>query len=396
MILAFIFALRIDQCQAPLNTPPPIPGGRLLHAQIIFRHGARTPGKNFSDISQTGPWYCDDSRAISPRYQAAPVIHPRNYHEKFDQKMMPYPPSCREQDLLLLGMQQHLDLGQMYRKYFVDDGTTNSKLLSKNFSPWEVFARSTDVDRAIRSTISFLQGLYPPASPNEIIQIMTDADDAELLDASKVSCAELSNQTEYFVNTPLFKEYFKSFSEKYKSQLEPIIGSWDPSKVKKFTSYVLMVKCTNHTLPSTFSDALIDDCCNFMAFWHFNFHNNDKYRGVASAPIYREIIRMADEFISMKSSKKLIVIGSHDTELSSMLVTLGYIDKESAPAVRSHFLFELWDVDRKIMARISFNGNPIPVSFLRNQTIYPYSQFKSEIFRSGLLNHCFIPEWQKY
>lgn len=396
MLLTFaILFLRIDQCQAPLNTPPPVPNGHLLHAQVIFRHGARTPGDNYSDISLSGPWYCDDERAISPRYQAAPNIHPRIYHEKFDEKLMPYPPSCRKQDLLLLGMQQHFDLGQMYRNYFINS-EADSKLLSNNFSPWEILVRSTDVDRAIRSTISFIQGLYPPASPNEIIQIMTDADDAEFLDAPKESCAELSNLTDYFIDTPLFKDYFQKFTDKYKEKLEPIIGSWSPSKVKKFTSYVLMVKCTNHTLPSLFTDEIVDDCCNFMAFWHYNTHNNDKFRGVASAPIYREIIRMADEFISMKSSKKLVLVGSHDTELAAMLVTLGYIDKDTAPALRCHFLFELWDVDRKIMARISFNGNPVPISFLGNKTIYPYSQFKNEIYRTGLLNHCFVPEWEKY
>lgn len=393
MIFLIALALRIDQCEGPAKTPAPVPNGRLLFAEVIFRHGARTPGANFTNVEETGEWYCDDPRAISPRYWAHPILHPRNYHEKFDPKVMPYPPSCRQQDLILQGMQQHYDLGQMYRKYFIE---SRDSFLSLNYSPYEIFARSTNVDRAIRSLISFIQGLYPPASPNEIVQLMTDSDSAELLDASDGFCSELKTEKKDFEESEIFKTFFTEFSKKYQEKYGSYVDNWTGSKVKKFASYVLMVKCTNHTLPSTFTQEFIDDCAKYMAFYHYNLHNNDKYRGVGSAPIYREIIRMADDFISQKSSRKLVLIGSHDTELAAMLVTLGYINLDAPPQLRSHFLFELWEVERNIYARICFNGEEVPISFLNNLTLYPYSQFKSELYRTGMLSHCYIPEWQQY
>ena len=89
LLLLLEIALRTDQCVGPLATPPPLANGTLIHAQLIFRHGARTPGGNYSNIEHSGEWYCDDISAISPRFQAAPIIHPRNYHEKFDTKFMP-------------------------------------------------------------------------------------------------------------------------------------------------------------------------------------------------------------------------------------------------------------------------------------------------------------------
>ena len=124
-----------------------------------------------------------------------------------------------------------------------------------------------------------------------------------------------------------------------------------------------------------------------MAFWHYGIHDNDKYRG--------EILRMPDEFLSLKMQQKLVLFGSHDTGLSALLVTLGHRE-DVPPTVRGHFLFELWNVDGEIIARISYNGGPIPVSFMEGRTSYPYSNFKAEMSRKGYLNHCFVPEWKKY
>ena len=300
-----------DKCIPALKAPEPVPNGQIIHAQVVLRHGARTPGENFSSISDTGDWFCDDPEAMIPRHHAAPVLYPRIYHEKFNQRIL-YPPSCRKKDLITSGMTQHRELGGLFRTYLVD----TLHFLDSNFEPDVVYPRSTNVDRALKSC----------------------------QDPSEEYCRELIPQEDDFVNSTYFKEYFADFSAKWRTTLEPVIGSWTGARVKKFASWVVMVDCTDHKLPSYVTKDLANDCVTFMANWHYGMNDNDKYRGVASSTIFREMFRMADEFLAMKTRTKFVILSSHDTQIGALLPTLG--QRESIPPlVRSNFLFELWNVD---------------------------------------------------
>ena len=379
-----------DKCIPALKAPEPVPNGQIIHAQVVLRHGARTPGENFSSISDTGDWFCDDPEAMIPRHHAAPVLYPRIYHEKFNQRIL-YPPSCRKKDLITSGMTQHRELGGLFRTYLVD----TLHFLDSNFEPDVVYPRSTNVDRALKSCQAFLQGMYPPQNGNEVVQILTDVDTNRFLDPSEEYCRELIPQEDDFVNSTYFKEYFADFSAKWRTTLEPVIGSWTGARVKKFASWVVMVDCTDHKLPSYVTKDLANDCVTFMANWHYGMNDNDKYRGVASSTIFREMFRMADEFLAMKTRTKFVILSSHDTQIGALLPTLG--QRESIPPlVRSNFLFELWNVDGAIMCRFVFNGRVLPISFLNNQTLVKYSNLKGEMARLNYLNHCMIPEWKKY
>jgi acid phosphatase len=291
--------------------------------------------------------------------------------------------------MLTIGMQQHYELGQMYLDYFVN----TTSLLPPKFSPDLIFPRSTMVDRAIRSCISFFQGMYPPSSPNEVVHIMTDTDSASFLDPETEFCDELVDQVSYFVNTSVFQTFFSSFSSKYQIELEPIIGSWDPSAVKKFVSWVVTVNCTDHPLPGYVTDAMIADCTAFLAIWMYGMNDNDRFRGVGSSPVLREMFRMADDFLAMKSSYRFVFLSSHDTQIGALLPVFGQIEN-IPPVFRSHFLFELWDVNNVIMARLSYNGRVLPVSFLGNETVVRYSSMKAEMARRGYFGHCPMPPWK--
>lgn len=379
-----------EKCVPVLKSPAPVPNGRLIHAQVVLRHGARTPGENYSSIEDTGEWFCDDPQALIPRHHAAPVVYPRIYHEKFNQGIF-YPPSCRKKDLITMGMVQHQELGEHFRRYLVD----NLQFLSPDFQPDIIYPRSTNVDRAIKSCQSFLQGMYPPKSSNEVIQILTDVDTNRFLDPSEDYCSELIPQEDDFINSDVFKEFFDKFSAKWKETLTPVIGQWKPGLVKKFTSWVVMVDCTDHKLPSYVTRDLANDCVSFMAMWHYGQNDNDKYRGVASSTIFREIFRMADDFLAMKTPTKFVILSSHDTQIGALLPTFGQRE-DVPPLVRSNFLFELWDVDGAVMCRFVYNGRVLPISFLGNETLVQYSNLKGEMARLGYLNHCMIPEWKKY
>ena len=383
-----------EQCVGPLSSAEPVNNGKLIFAEVLIRHGSRSPGTSFGDVNATGEWYCDEPDALSPRYHAAPVVHPRNYHEHFDPKLMPYKPSCRQKDLLTMGMEQHLELGQFYRKYLVEE----NKLLGEKYNPTEVLFRASEEDRALRSGIAFMQGMFPPQSPNEVVQVMTDTEAAGVMHPSEKWCKELNGDEDYFLNTSMFKDAWAELESKGYDKLVQEHGiKWEPKPFKKFASYVTMVDCTNHTLESWITPELAQACYDFVTLYNYGPSTVDgPYFSMAASPTFREIFRQADEFISMQSPYKFILLSSHDTAIVALLPTLGVKPEKDGPAVRAHLTFELWDVNDQIFARFVYNGEPVKVSFLGDKDLYLYANLKLAMTERGYLSHCLIPEWPVY
>ncbi|OHS98704.1 histidine acid phosphatase [Tritrichomonas foetus] len=381
-----------DQCVAPIKLPVPLENGTLLQAQVLIRHGSRTPGSDFFDSGNAQEWHCDENDAISPRLNPAPVNFFRSYHDEFDSRIIQYKPSCREKDLLTLGMQQHFELGQEFKKLYHE----KLEFIPKNINPSFFYARSSETDRTLRSAISFIQGMFPPASPNEIIPIVTDSEAAGLLHPKDYWCHELEGIVPHMYETEQFKDFFSEFTKKFRdSYPKEISKKWETKKVKKFCSWIVMTQCSNHAIPNNITQELQDSCLDLVNNYLFMQHDNEKYRGVGSAPLFREMFRIADNLISEEEPYKFIVLSSHDTALAAYLATLGYDYKNKPPIpVRSHLVFELWEISGSIYARYVFNGEPLKVNFLDNATLFPYSKLKGEMSKLGLINHCFIPEWK--
>lgn len=397
MFFGFIYCYLIsanyldEHCVAPLTLPEPIEKGTLLHVQILLRHGARTPSIDYYNSSHLQEWYCDVLDSHAPRINPAPIKFFRNYRDQFDSRLIQYKPSCREKDLLVLGMEQHFQLGQEYKKLYHD----KLQFVPKNMNPDFFYARSSETDRTLRSAISFIQGMFPPASPNEIVPIVTDSEAAGVMHPKSNWCKELQGIVPHMHQTEQFKTFFEEFTQKFKEKYQKDIGGkWTPKRAKKFCSWVVMTQCTGHKIPDNITQDLQTECLYLVNNHMFMQHDNDKYKGVASSPLFREMFRIADKSLSHEEPYKFVVLSSHDTALAAYLHTLGFDYHKKPPIqVRSHIAFELWEIDGSVYARYCFNGDPVKVTFMNNKTIYPYSALKGEMAKLGYLNHCFIPEW---
>lgn len=384
---------RDEKCEAPLTFADIIPNATLLQAQFLLRHGERTPGGNHFKDFNTGEWHCDESDSIAPRLHPAPAWHPRNYYEHFDQRVTPYPPSCRPEDLTTYGMQQHFELGKSLRDHY-------SKLkdfMPENANPETLYARATELDRTVKSAVSFLQGMFPPTSPNEVVPLITDTPEAGILHPDDQWCKELQGLEDDFFNEPHMVEYYNNFSNKYKSVFDDHGMKFNIKQAKKYSSFITVASCSGHNLPDWVTDEMKDDCQKYLSYYNYNKNNMDKYRGVGAAPLFREMFRIADQRVSMQNKYKLVLLSSHDGALLAVLSTFKFTEVYG-PAVRSHLIFELWDIDGVVWGRFVFNGKPIILDFIKcneNTGLFLYSNLKIQMNSLGYLNHCYIPEWEK-
>mmetsp|Transcript_13047 Transcript_13047/g.37013 ORF Transcript_13047/g.37013 Transcript_13047/m.37013 type:complete len:308 (+) Transcript_13047:68-991(+) len=98
------------------------PEGEVKMVVVLTRHGDRTPVRVFPNVKSEWP-------------------------EGWGQ-------------LTGVGMRQHYELGQHYRKKFVEE----KAFIPAQWHPHEIFARSTCRDRTLMSAQSFMLGLYPPGT----------------------------------------------------------------------------------------------------------------------------------------------------------------------------------------------------------------------------------------
>ena len=120
-----------------------------------------------------------------------------------------------------MGKHQHLLLGQWLRKRYSD-------LLPEDYSVYDIYVRSTDVDRTLMSAEANLAGLYPPYGKEmwDIkkwmpIPVHTTPEEEDNLLAGKKFCDRYTFELQKVLNSPDIKrvetnnaELFQYLSEK--------------------------------------------------------------------------------------------------------------------------------------------------------------------------------------
>lgn len=161
------------------NSDPASPY-ELQLVQVLFRHGARTPLKSIPDVMEA---------------QWVPTLlePPPHTHINYEVKSLtggPRPSAPMEENyrknvltggsfpgqLTTLGMQQLYELGKRLRQRYVEEHA----FLSPEFSPAEVYVRSTNIWRTIESAKCLIAGLFQQKQ-KEIVPIVTAEAEAEIL-----------------------------------------------------------------------------------------------------------------------------------------------------------------------------------------------------------------------
>ncbi|KAI3385683.1 hypothetical protein SNEBB_000462 [Seison nebaliae] len=207
---------------------PPDNELKLICAQIIFRHGARTPLRICQGIEQAN-WdrrkFMTPYRRINNNYKCIDMqgrILPTSSVDTIYQKVFLKGGSNPGQ-LTSLGQKQLFMLGRMLRKRYVEE----FPLISENYQPTEIFARSTNIVRTLLSCRSLLAGMYQDSdgnmyyTPEQQFIIRVEDPEYEILYPNPGQCRPLKEMS--FKGWTILPQVLPSF-QRDKNAIENILG----------------------------------------------------------------------------------------------------------------------------------------------------------------------------
>jgi hypothetical protein len=371
----------IDECVAPTTfSPLNDKNYTLKHVQIVTRHGARSPLDPFLPRQQRGAWRCDSTDAQSGRIEAVPLSRPRRVRTILDNRFAEYPPNCRLGDLIVEGMQQHLQLGKAMRSYLID----NLSFLPETLDPTLMYVRCTSYDRTYRSALSFLAGLYEPESPYEILDIVSGSPSLDALRPKKDFCADFERiYNEYFES-----DEFKAIFTETRDAITPVFEhlniskeSTDFKKLDKICDWVITMFCNDKAMPDTITPEIITKCREYQGKMLFGFYgHSNATRGIPFSYGFREMKRILDGFIGGSTTEKFALLSAHDSTVAAFLSLLGYSNKFTPP-LASHVIMEVYTYEpaQELYIRFVFNGEPLPLLLMDNKVLVPLHDFMKMI-----------------
>lgn len=396
MLLSLLLSVRVGKyCQAPHFTsfPDPVPNSTLVYAQVAFRHGHRSPLYTYLNVSERGEWNCNSPEFPGARTSTAPSRRYRFYHHRLDPRYVDYPPSCRMGDLTEIGQNQHIHLGSTYRQYLVD----KLHFLPEKLDPSFIELVSSPVDRCYRSCESFVDGLYPPQNPNEVLSIETGTDDISDLVVSGGYCKELSDAMDAFREGPEVTTFITENLEYLQPGLTALGENVTWRGIKNLCGWMIAFNCSDSPRPTWMTDTLVATCSRESQLDQYGqFSRKSVPRGLYGSYSLRKMLNAADERLAdSKSGKKFAVYSAHDTTIAAINVALGHVENEMPPYT-SHLMAEYWKNhdDGEIYIRWVYNTEPLKLDLFGGKEVVRLDNFRFEM--TPLLQHCLERDEMNY
>ena len=353
----------LQKCEANLTKVPDPPNSSyvLKHISILTRHGARSPLNTYVLKDFSGAWICDSPDSPASRIEAIPMDHPRHYHRIIDQRVTEFSPNCRRGELILEGQDQHYRLGSTYKSYLID----SLKFLDEKLHPSNIYIRASSYDRTYRSAVSFLSGLYPPKTENELIDIITGVPNSDVLRPNKLFCKNITDLYAIYLSSEQCQKdveeakiVLKPFCDYIKADCDKLTQS----TADRYCDYLNTMKCTERQLPSDLNDNLFDFCMRYQGNQLFNLYGfNDTFRTYGGSYTLREIFRVLDSHINGETTAKFALFSAHDSTVAAVLAALkfDYSKLLTIPPLASHLTMEVYEKENELYCRWVFNGDVI-------------------------------------
>jgi len=341
-------------CEADLpTTPSPPQNFELQFAQILFRHGDRTPVNTFPVEIR---WNCDLQELYNHQKVPFPFVNPKRLFRKL---YLPgrnvLPGTCLFGQLTIKGADQHQKLGiafaQKYKNIVTDANTTT------------IWVRSTDVPRTLASLQNDMAGWFGYIQEDAIspVDVYTMDIALENMTPNPKTCPRLAEIAIELTKTP---EYIK-----HSQQVQPLLnalcnllGITPTYFAGNFWMAVMDIlearKCWGMPYPAGITDDTIDQIME-NAEWESEFPNYfNESLTLGMGPFLSEVLQNFQTYIQKPgTTPRVYLFSGHDYSISVFTALLNVTD-HLWPPYRSHLEMELWKdkSTQQYYVRFEYNG----------------------------------------
>uniref|UniRef100_A0A0N5CE58 Acid phosphatase 5 n=1 Tax=Strongyloides papillosus TaxID=174720 RepID=A0A0N5CE58_STREA len=267
-------------------------------------------------------------------------------------------------ELTKKGMKQQYKLGQWIRKRY--DG-----FLSSEYTPFEIYVRSSDYNRTLMSAQANMAGLYKPSNDSQFmsglpwnpipIHTVSKADDIQLYD--DVYCPAVKSETDnVYKNSPELKK-IENENKEFLNFLGNVTGlSNGPLPIKNIWLVFDPLNAENHhkdqhTLPSWVNETVMHKIIQLYDISSKYIYHTDILKRLKAGPLFREIMKRLNKKINgqLDRREKLYVYSAHDTSVSAILSSFG-ITPDIFPLYASLVLVELHKINNENIIKIFYKN----------------------------------------
>ncbi|GMR45373.1 hypothetical protein PMAYCL1PPCAC_15568, partial [Pristionchus mayeri] len=318
-----------------------VAGDRLIMAQTLWRHGARTPRECYpNDPYQESFWGVPWGELVKD------------------------------------GMRQHFELGHQLRRRYIEE----KGLVSKTYSRYETEVRSADTPRCIESAMANMAAFYSdsptfpsdesgwPSSWTPVPVHSRPFDEDRELEVA-VSCPRVNQLSAARENQPKFQDFLASkwtlftainanSGEEFNVSYNTISHMWGVLRVEKGDF--------NLTMPEWITDDFYnglqranDEAQDYIDGQEgFGLPDDTELLRLRGGFMLKEMVKNINEVVGNTTTTKYFVYSAHDTIQRAILLSLGIksgIMGSGNPYYASAIALELWMKNGEYFVKILFS-----------------------------------------
>eukprot|EP00736_Rhodelphis_marinus_P002718 Rmarinus@m.12766 len=387
------FKLPTNGSSFPFSSKPPSPDEvvedlELVQAQVIFRHGARTPLTELNEQLDGGvKWDVTEGAedVLTTKIRLEDMQGNKNPRSTVDarQHAVELHGGDKRGQLSALGAHQLVEVGGRLRKRYIED----LKLTGHQYSPDDVAVRSTNVLRTVLSARGILTGMYPGRNKgDEPIVIKVDHTPKEIWHPNPNSCPRLAeifdHLRETYTEHPPVKDTREDLRKAIKAETVP--------NVVELRDVFVALEAHGKGLPEGLRDKpeLVDKVDNLAGWVVGRYFGHEEAVKLAVGPALKSLEKGFEKYVNEHpDAKRLHLISSHDTTIVSILSALGAYSNEWPPYA-STLALELYrrpeegeeeaqsGKDRdNFFVRVLYNEEDLPIPACGNSSVCKYQDF---------------------
>ena len=335
-------------------------GFRLIQIQLLTRHGDRTPLHPLPKKLQNVVWNCsavDDDEVSS-------LESTITLNKRYVEGREALRGNCMLGQLTVVGESQHRRLGQRFRETYVD----SLNFLSANLNKSEIYLRSTDTERTIRSALNFLTGLYPTADESMDINVVESVKDNAF--PNRKYCPLLGKMLSHLKKNEKYRQYYDLKLKHLEKQYSETWGF--PVDLFHLNDVLRARFCHGQPFPPDMTTKDAESIMKHISMMYLFLDFPSEIKSLALGSFFQDWLK------NFQSEKKFVLYSNHDSTLRIILSAFGLLDARAWPPYASHIVLELWENETKekfVVFQYDGKNEKLAPQFCEGETFCPFSGF---------------------